>query len=203
MPYIKKSDRTRYDIVLDQIGSIDGKGELEYCIFKLMRRYMCDKEERYSTLHDAAYAAAHCSDEFRRRFLDVREDDARHENGDIEETPESKNSKINQFVKEYKPEIVDDRSGEDDMLPDDMLPNNMYEMNMPEKALPIHVRCLGKIDKNLRVVNVISDPKSCYGDIVTLDISAPGVKFHALKPGKFYGTKLDKDHEQQLHERDE
>ena len=83
MPYIKKSDREQFDAVLNQISVISKKGELEYCIFKLMKIYMRDKEWRYSTLHDTCYAASHCSDEFRRRFLDKREDDAIEDNGDV------------------------------------------------------------------------------------------------------------------------
>lgn len=44
---------------------------------------MEDKEKRYSTLHDCTYAAQHCADEFRRRYLDRREDAAMNKNGDI------------------------------------------------------------------------------------------------------------------------
>jgi hypothetical protein len=86
MPYIKKVDngRAKFDKVLNQIKKIGNKGDLEYCIFKLMKTYMKDKEYRYMPLHDATYAAIHCGDEFRRRFLDPREDEAMRENGDIE-----------------------------------------------------------------------------------------------------------------------
>ena len=83
MPYIKKIDREPFDIYLNKIEKIETKGELEYCIFKLMKIYMSNKEERYATLHDTTYAAQHCADEFRRRFLDKREDMAKEENGDI------------------------------------------------------------------------------------------------------------------------
>jgi len=84
MPYIKKEDRVKFDRALNLIQTIGTKGELEYCIFKLMKRFMKDKEFRYSTLHDCVYAAQHCADEFRRRNLDIREDTAREENGDVE-----------------------------------------------------------------------------------------------------------------------
>ena len=84
MPYIKKEQRKKYDFALDDIKQIENKGELEYCIFKLMIKYMYDKEERYSNLHDCVYAAMHCADEFRRRYLDIRENTAIVENGDIE-----------------------------------------------------------------------------------------------------------------------
>lgn len=83
MPYIKKEDRVKFDEFLDYITTIETKGELEYCIFKLMKTYMHNKPSRYATLHDCAYAAMHCGDEFRRRFLDKREDTAMEENGDI------------------------------------------------------------------------------------------------------------------------
>jgi hypothetical protein len=83
MPYIKQEQRIKYDHALVDINSIENKGELEYCIFKLMKIYMKDKKEKYSNLHDCTYAAQHCADEFRRRFLDKRENEAIIKNGDI------------------------------------------------------------------------------------------------------------------------
>jgi len=83
MPYIKKEERKKFDEHLDKIDKIETKGELEYCIFKLMKKYMNSKEVRYATLHDCTYAAMHCADEFRRRNLDKREDEAMNQNGDI------------------------------------------------------------------------------------------------------------------------
>jgi len=59
------------------------KGELEYCIYKLMVRYMKTRERKYSELHDTVYSAMHCADEYRRWNLDTREDTARATNGDI------------------------------------------------------------------------------------------------------------------------
>lgn len=85
MPYIKNTMRTKFDEHLDKISVIETKGELEYCIFKLMKRYMKDKEKKYSTYHDTTYAAIHCGDEYRRRYLDLREDKAIQENGDVTE----------------------------------------------------------------------------------------------------------------------
>ena len=84
MPYIKEELRTFYDGQLSNIIDIKTKGELEYIIFKLMKIYMGNKKYNYSNLHDVCYSAMHCADEFRRRFLDEREDSARLENGDIE-----------------------------------------------------------------------------------------------------------------------
>lgn len=84
MPYIRPEDRKKFDYVLNSLPNMSTKGELEYCIFKLMLMYFKDgKAWRYLNLHDATYAASHCSDEFRRRFLDVREEQAIYQNGDI------------------------------------------------------------------------------------------------------------------------
>lgn len=82
MPYIEEQLRSRYE-VLNSLPEISTKGELEYCIFKLMKVYMSTRSYKYTNLHDTVYAAAHCADEFRRRFLDGREDTAIIENGDV------------------------------------------------------------------------------------------------------------------------
>jgi hypothetical protein len=84
MPYIDKSERTQFDNILNQLPGLETKGQLEYCLFKLMKWYMKNREFRYSILHDVVYAAIHCGDEFRRRYLDKREDEAKDKNGDVE-----------------------------------------------------------------------------------------------------------------------
>jgi len=84
MPYIKPKLRIKYDNIINQLPCIDNKGDLEYIIFKVMKKFMSTREQRYSTLHDCTYSAAHCSDEFRRRYLDARENTAREDNGDVE-----------------------------------------------------------------------------------------------------------------------
>jgi len=86
VPYIDQKQREKYDEILEAFFQveIETKGDLEYCIFSLMKRYMDTRKTRYSTLHDCAYAAQHCADEFRRRFLDKREDEAIKKNGDVE-----------------------------------------------------------------------------------------------------------------------
>lgn len=83
MPYIEVSEREKFDKLLKNIITINTKGELEYILFKLLKIYMVGKTENYSNLHDATYAAQHVSDEFRRRYLDKREDYAIQKNGDI------------------------------------------------------------------------------------------------------------------------
>jgi hypothetical protein len=87
MPYIKQEDRLIYNNLLlnvKNLESIPNKGDLEFLIFALMKKYMSTREQRYSTLHDCVYAPMHCADEFRRRYLDKREDNARQANGDVE-----------------------------------------------------------------------------------------------------------------------
>jgi hypothetical protein len=81
MPYIKI--REPFDKILDQFIAIPTKGDLEYCIFKLMKIYMRDKKVSYYELHSTVYAAIHCGDEYRRRYLDLRENSAMIENGDV------------------------------------------------------------------------------------------------------------------------
>lgn len=83
MPYIKSKDRKKFNKMCKYCPDISTKGELEFIIFWLMKQYMKNKEYRYSNLHDCVYASQHCADEFRRRFLDKREDEAIKENGDI------------------------------------------------------------------------------------------------------------------------
>ena len=83
MPYIEPELRPQYDKHLNQIKIIHSKGELEYCIYKLMLIYTSDKPKRYANLHATAYAAKHCGHEFLRNFLDKREDKAKEDNGDI------------------------------------------------------------------------------------------------------------------------
>jgi len=85
MPYVDEKRRLLYKNITSIIDNhfIETKGDLEYLIFYLMNQYMSDKDFKYSTLHDCVYASIHCGDEFRRRFLDVREDDARKKNGDV------------------------------------------------------------------------------------------------------------------------
>jgi len=83
MPFIEEERRILFDPKLNQILKIDKKGDLEYCIYKLMKLYMKDKKFCYSNLHDAVYSAIHAGDEFKRNHLDKREDKAKEENGDI------------------------------------------------------------------------------------------------------------------------
>lgn len=82
-PYIEKVERMKYRAALDMLPDIKTKGELEFCIFYLQKLFMSDKEWKFSNIHEAVYGAIHCGDEFRRRYLDKREDEAIATNGDI------------------------------------------------------------------------------------------------------------------------
>lgn len=84
MPYIKKEERKHFDFLLNTFGPIEDRQQLEYCIYKLMKVYMNKKLHSYNELHNTVYAAQHCADEFRRNYLDKREDVAREANGDVE-----------------------------------------------------------------------------------------------------------------------
>ena len=85
MPYIKMEDRERFLPAFRELASEPPKtkGELEFLIYTIMKLYMDGKERNYHNLHDTTYAAQHCADEYRRRNLDKREDDARSINGDV------------------------------------------------------------------------------------------------------------------------
>ena len=83
MPYILSEQRKQFDELLDQFPPLETKGQLEYCMYKLMVHHMKSNNWTYSDLHNTTYAAHHCGDEFRRRHLDVREDAALERNGDI------------------------------------------------------------------------------------------------------------------------
>jgi len=86
MPYIDQNSRQKYSNMIYEISNkeIETKGDLEYLVFVLMRQYMKSKEYRYSTLHDCVYGVIHAGEEFKRRFLDVREISAMEKNGDID-----------------------------------------------------------------------------------------------------------------------
>jgi len=51
MPYIKPDDRTKFDEILNKLPHMSNKGELEYCVYKIMVRYMKNRDRRYSELH--------------------------------------------------------------------------------------------------------------------------------------------------------
>lgn len=83
MPYIKQELREQFRRPIAGMSYIASKGELEYCAYLLMLKYMEGKEYRYNPLHDAVYALIHSAEEFKRNHLDKREEEAMRDNGDI------------------------------------------------------------------------------------------------------------------------
>lgn len=84
MPHISEKQRVKYQELVAMIlndTNIETKGDLEYLVFKLMKAYMKTREERYSNLHDTVYGVIHSAEEFKRLYLDKREDKAIEENG--------------------------------------------------------------------------------------------------------------------------
>jgi len=84
MPHTKQQDREPYKEVVNKLTHIQfkTKGDLEYLIYCCLAIYKESRETNYVNLHDAVYAAHHAGDEFKRRYLDVREDRAANQNGE-------------------------------------------------------------------------------------------------------------------------
>ena len=83
MPYIKEHLRPKYRDILRQLPTIETKGDLEFCTYYLMLKFMDDRDERYTPLHDCVYGVHHAAHEFERDRLDKREDTAKEDNGEI------------------------------------------------------------------------------------------------------------------------
>lgn len=85
MPYIDQGLREKFTDVLYDLSNINisNKGELEYILFYILKLYMLQRKFCYTELHDTVYACQHVADEYRRRYLDKREDEAREKNGEI------------------------------------------------------------------------------------------------------------------------
>ncbi len=85
MPHIHDLDKIKYNHITHSISSsqdIETKGDLEYLVYQLIKRYMHSREVRYSNLHDAVYATIHAGEEYKRLYLDKREDVAIEQNGE-------------------------------------------------------------------------------------------------------------------------
>jgi hypothetical protein len=83
MPYIEPELREKFTASLELLPEFANKGELEFIIFSVMKAYMSARKFNFDNLSDTVYAAQHCSDEFRTRFLNKRERSACKKNGDI------------------------------------------------------------------------------------------------------------------------
>jgi len=67
--FVDTENKKQFDKLLYQLPGISSKGQLEYCIYKLLLIYMKDKEVRYSNLHDTVYVTIDCGNEFRKFFV--------------------------------------------------------------------------------------------------------------------------------------
>jgi hypothetical protein len=86
MPYINDEQRQKYSDfrgLVKVMREIETKGDLEYLVYLLMLKFMQSRERKYSTLHESVYSVVHSAHEFERNNLDVREDEAKKENGEI------------------------------------------------------------------------------------------------------------------------
>jgi len=85
MPHITSLDKTKYNHIINAIFSsqiIETKGDLEFLVYQLMKKYMSSRPRKYLTLHDAVYGTIHSAEEFKRLHLDKRENEAISENGE-------------------------------------------------------------------------------------------------------------------------
>jgi len=84
MPYIKQEDRAHYDIGLDELPSITGPGDLNYCITRLVQKFLTSAGTPRYTDYNAAVGALECAKlELYRRMIAPYEDVKIKENGDV------------------------------------------------------------------------------------------------------------------------
>jgi len=84
MPYIKQEKRLILENYLEEIApSLEAKGELTYCIYKLGIEYLKHHDINYQNISDCISAMNDAAAEFRRRILNDYEDEKIRENGDI------------------------------------------------------------------------------------------------------------------------
>ena len=84
MPHISEERKQIYLDLKSEIirTEILEKGDLEYIIYTLLKQYMSTREFRYGDLHEAVYGCIHAGEEFKRLYLDKREDQAISKNGE-------------------------------------------------------------------------------------------------------------------------
>lgn len=82
MPHIAESERGKYKIVIDNLPIIETKGDLEYCVFRIMKKFMSTRKICYTNLHDSVYGVIHSAEEYKRLYLDKREELAIAKNGE-------------------------------------------------------------------------------------------------------------------------
>lgn len=84
MPYLPPEERALFDDALDGVPTIRSKGQLTYCVTRLMLRFAREHGlTGYQRHSDAVAATADAGHEYRRRVLDKYENDAIRRNGDL------------------------------------------------------------------------------------------------------------------------
>lgn len=82
MPHIKPDFRPKYNDILNLLPPIESKGDLEYIIYRTLKLFMKTRDSNFTNLHEAVYGGIHASEEFKRNYLDKREDFAISQNGE-------------------------------------------------------------------------------------------------------------------------
>lgn len=85
MPYIKKYKRLKVDKKLEEISKeISESGELNYCIYKLCKLWLDNKEINYDSISDCIKTLECAKLEFYRMILSPYEDIKIKKNGNVE-----------------------------------------------------------------------------------------------------------------------
>lgn len=84
MPYIKKEDRSKFQVEANRIGRLSScGGDLNYSISTIIDAYIQQKGLRYSVIQEVVGALECCKLEIYRRIAAGYEDQKIVENGDV------------------------------------------------------------------------------------------------------------------------
>ena len=83
MPYIKKEDRHKLDLLVDKMWAehIKVNGDLNYLLYAYCKRYV---KPSYNNFKNFCGELRQCATEIERRMLGPYEDEKCKENGDVE-----------------------------------------------------------------------------------------------------------------------
>ena len=85
MPYIKPEDRTKYEVLVNEMchSDIQSAGELNYLITQLVYNFMSSRGESYQSYNDVMGALEGAKLELYRRSISAYEDEKIKTNGDV------------------------------------------------------------------------------------------------------------------------
>jgi hypothetical protein len=83
MPYIKKEDRSKFQVAINHIPRLKTTGDLNYLITQVCVMYLDDVGEKYQTYNDIIGALECCKMELYRRKIAQYEDKKIKENGEV------------------------------------------------------------------------------------------------------------------------